>query len=124
VSATTHILEIKAAHSTMFMHYGNVLLALTETTLMGGLPIRWSEVILAPLTLDFYHRRSRRAQVVLVLLPIPAIEWVRVRVLVTILYVVAGKSIVYVLTPPPCRIPFSVAHRGAVDKSLRFHRSS
>jgi hypothetical protein len=74
----------------MFMHYGNVLLALTETAMMGALPIRcWSEVSLAPLTLDFDPRRSRGAQIVLVLLPIPAIE--RVRVLVSILCVVAGK---------------------------------
>jgi hypothetical protein len=31
------------------MHNGNVLLALTETCLTGGLPVRWSEVSLAPL---------------------------------------------------------------------------
>jgi hypothetical protein len=33
----------------MLMHNGNVLLALTETSLTGGLPVRWSEVSLAPI---------------------------------------------------------------------------
>jgi hypothetical protein len=33
----------------MLMHNANVLLALTETALTGGLPVRWSEVSLAPL---------------------------------------------------------------------------
>jgi hypothetical protein len=34
---------------TLLMHNGNVLLALTEIALTGGLPVRWSEVALAPL---------------------------------------------------------------------------
>jgi hypothetical protein len=34
---------------TLLMHNGNVLLALTEIALTGGLPVRWSEVSLAPL---------------------------------------------------------------------------
>jgi hypothetical protein len=33
----------------MLMHNSNVLLALIETSLTGGLPVRWSEVSLAPL---------------------------------------------------------------------------
>jgi uncharacterized membrane protein YobD (UPF0266 family) len=33
----------------MLMHNGNVLLALIETALTGGLPVRWSEVSLAPI---------------------------------------------------------------------------
>jgi hypothetical protein len=35
--------------STMLMHNGNVLLALTETALTGGLPVRRSELSLAPI---------------------------------------------------------------------------